>query len=554
RAAHNINHHAPRHQMTADAPGFKQWLVAQGLATNTNPNPTPTTQPGPVAAAGTNPRYVNAAVDRELLALASAAEGSRNDTLNEVAFNLRRFVDSGDIDEQTVLTELRTLAASIGLDHREIEATIKSAFRGSQAKVGAAVVPEALELGEVYTLEVENRPLVAEAASGGGVHADSVATGTGSNPNGTPTPDEARTLLVNRRVYELRINDEAQQAFRAWQATQLGQERPHPVPLPDMLAVPDEDATYRIIDLLPTGGNVLLAAQQKAGKTSMIANLLRAIADGGSFLGKFPAAPVNRVTLIDNELDERMLRRWLREQDIANADAVHVVSLKGRIATFDINNAAVRAQWADDLRGSDFVILDCLRPCLDALGLSEDKDAGKFLVSWDALKKEAGVDETVVVHHMGHSQERSRGDSRLLDWPDVNWKIIKEAQSEDANPEDVGADGGKRFFAAHGRDVMVPEGLLQWNPQGRSLTYLNGGRRDRKTLDGVSAIVEILSDGTAPDGLNKSEMKTRLMAAGMGRNDAERAITRALEDNIVYASAGARNARTLNLNPSARTQ
>jgi hypothetical protein len=53
---------------------------------------------------------------------------------------------------------------------------------------------------------------------------------------------------------------------------------------------------------------------------------------------------------------------------------------------------------------------------------------------------------------MGHGQERSRGDSRLLDWPDVNWKIVKESQSE-TDPDE--APGDRRFFSALGRDVNV---------------------------------------------------------------------------------------------------
>ena len=433
-----------------------------------------------------------------------------------------------------------------------VEATIRSAFRKADTD-GPRTVPDPTPLGEVYELPApENKTAPSEPGAAG-----TPPGGGGEAPdNDTPAaPDpEAmqrfRQQVINKRVFDMGIEDEARTVFAAQQAALLGQARPHPIPLPDMLAVPDEDATYRIIDLLPTGGNVLLAAQQKAGKTSMIANLLRALVDGGNFLGKFPADPVGRITLIDNELDERMLRRWLRDQGIIHADRVHVVSLKGRIATFDINNPHVRAEWANDLRGSDFVILDCLRPCLDALGLSEDKDAGRFLVSWDALKKEAGVDETIVVHHMGHSQERSRGDSRLLDWPDVNWRIIKEAQSEDANPEEVGADGGKRFFSAHGRDVMVAEGLLGWSPEARRLTYLGGGRREAKAVGAVEAIRAILSDPDCMGGLGTVALTAKLHDEGIGKPTARAAIKKAVQEGVLIEMSGHKNAKILTLNPS----
>jgi hypothetical protein len=48
---------------------------------------------------------------------------------------------------------------------------------------------------------------------------------------------------------------------------------------------------------------------------------------------------------------------------------------------------AVRAEWARKLRDLDaaVVILDCLRPVLDALGLDESHDAGRLLVALDEL-------------------------------------------------------------------------------------------------------------------------------------------------------------------------
>ncbi len=64
---------------------------------------------------------------------------------------------------------------------------------------------------------------------------------------------------------------------------------------------------------------------------------------------------------------------------------------------------AARAWWAVQLLQdrSSIVLFGCLRPVLDALGLSEDKDAGRFLVAFDALLAEAAVSECLIVHNMG---------------------------------------------------------------------------------------------------------------------------------------------------------
>jgi hypothetical protein len=52
-----------------------------------------------------------------------------------------------------------------------------------------------------------------------------------------------------------------------------------------------------------------------------------------------------------------------------------------------------RHEWATRLveLGCDHLVLGCLRPVLDAIGLDEHHDAGRFLVACDALLEKAGV-------------------------------------------------------------------------------------------------------------------------------------------------------------------
>jgi hypothetical protein len=492
--------------------------------------PTPRTNVVPIN--GTHEkRGYQTLLRRECDKIAMTPRG-RNDQFNKSAFDMAGFVEAGHLDRQEVedaLIEAGHHASRIGnhpFTDSEMHATLRSAFGSPNVR------PKTLpDRNGHEVIEVDATTLQPQA-------------------DNEPEARDLHQIAVTRRAYELRINEEARVLFQTQQADQLGQARPRPTLLRDFLTVPDTDARYRITDLLPTGGNVLLAAQQKAGKTSMMANLIRALADGGSFLGKFLVAPLARLTLIDNELDERMLRRWLREQGVHHDERVQIISLKGNISTFDIHNDHTRAQWADDIRGSQFVILDCLRPCLDALGLSEDKDAGRFLVAWDALKREAGVSESVVVHHMGHNQERSRGDSRLLDWPDVNWKIIKESQSETTDHEELDSGGGRRFFAAHGRDVMVSEGLLKWSETGRTLTYIDGGRREAKAIDAIDIIREILADPENKNGLGIVALTDKMHVEGIGKTIARRSIKKAIDTYIIIETDGGRNSKILTLNPS----
>lgn len=91
--------------------------------------------PGEVSA------YARAALERELETLLGAGEGSRNDTLNAVAFNLGTLVAGGELPEGLVRDEVWGVARGIGLEERETTRTIDSALRASASKPRVAPEP-----------------------------------------------------------------------------------------------------------------------------------------------------------------------------------------------------------------------------------------------------------------------------------------------------------------------------------------------------------------------------------------------------------------------------
>lgn len=357
-----------------------------------------------------------------------------------------------------------------------------------------------------------------------------------------------RNFLVAEQVEKLRITDAARRAFQKEQQADVS--APTFVGLGTFLSIEDDEQTHRIEGLWPTGGRVLLAAAFKAGKSTAVGNMVRSLVDGDLFLGVFPTAPVERkVVILDDELDERNLRRWLRDQGIRNTEKVVVVSMRGKVGTFDLLDPAVRSQWAAQLRAHDaeVVILDCLRPVLDAFGLSEDKDAGRFLVQFDALLSEAGADEALVVHHTGHDGERSRGDSRLRDWPDAEWRITRLRDGD--GPIDPAAP---RFFAAYGRDVDVEEGRLEYDPTARRLTYVEGESRkeaagDRDFAMIAPRVVELLGQpapaldrtGTQAPGWSKTAIEN---GVDFPKLKVRKVLAQLVERGLVKVTRGARAA------------
>jgi len=215
---------------------------------------------------------------------------------------------------------------------------------------------------------------------------------------------------------------------------------------------------------------------------------------------------------------------------------INVQPLRGKTSAFNILVPQVRSRWAARFAGADLVVVDCLRPFLDALGLSEDKDAGRFLEALDELTTEAGIDETLVVHHMGHNNERSRGDSRILDWPDAVWKLV--------------SDHDDRYFSAYGRDVAQGELRLGFEPLERRLAIEGGSRRDRRLDDAFEEIREVLVAASEP--LSGRQVTDALVGSSIGRDTFRAALKRAVKDRVVLVEEGPRGAELHFLNPSQR--
>lgn len=349
--------------------------------------------------------------------------------------------------------------------------------------------------------------------------------------------ESLREWDIQRELYKIEIRTEAKQRFDRNTRAPFKRSVTN---LTSFLAAPSNPTPMRIDSVMPDGGRVVFSAPYKAGKTTAVGNLIRSLVDGDPFLDSFAVnKPASRLVLIDNELSENMVRDWLLKQGIRNTDAVaDVICLRGEVSTFDILNDQRRSEWAKWLRelGCDYLIFDCLRPVLDALGLDENHDAGKFLTAFDELLTEAKTcGDATIVHHMGHASERSRGDSRIQDWPDAIWKVVRESADDEFSP---------RYFSATGRDVEVPQGLLKYDPATRHLSYEGTNRTDaqkqRKVNTTVQEILKLLSDdlSNGGNGMKKGDL---LNAVSSGRPAVEKALELGVSEGTLSAEKGPNN-------------
>jgi hypothetical protein len=76
--------------------------------------------------------WAKAAVDGELDRLRHASEGSRNDTLNRVAFRLGQIIAGGALAEHDIEPLLVEHGIALGLREREVVSTVHSGLRAGE--------------------------------------------------------------------------------------------------------------------------------------------------------------------------------------------------------------------------------------------------------------------------------------------------------------------------------------------------------------------------------------------------------------------------------------
>lgn len=330
---------------------------------------------------------------------------------------------------------------------------------------------------------------------------------------------------VARKAADLQLMEDAREILASRKAGKAPDLTAHP--LGDFLAQPDEVVPWRIERLWPVNGRVLLAAAAKAGKTTMVMNLLKALADGGRFLGCFDVDPLpdgQVVVYLNMEVSPAQIRRWLRRAGIVNTDAIHVVNLRGQASALTLETEQGRQRVADWLRSLDagMVILDPLAPLLAALGFEENDNSqvARFFSLWAETLALAGVTDDLIVHHTGHAGQRSRGAARFLDEPDALWTISKDTAT-DEDGDDVYEAQEPRFFKATGRDVEQAEQPLLYDGADGVLTLGEGSRKairaEAKHQRAQAAILARLREGQATQnditrrlGINYSDAKATL--------------------------------------------
>ena len=296
---------------------------------------------------------------------------------------------------------------------------------------------------------------------------------------------------VREAVEQLEVRERARREYAAQQAGPGFTFPAAGLTLADFLAEPRSKAKYTIEQLHTAGGNTLLVAQYKTGKTTLLANLLLALLEGVDFLGKFPVAPVGRVAFWNYELDEDLFRDWLSDIGVKHPErAPYPLNLRAK--GLQLWDQAVREEAVAWLRREEvgFLLVDPAARAMRGLVDNENDNSqvAAFTDALDELKEQAGVQDLVISTHMGRAfvgtdEERSRGATRLEDWMDHGWYMTKDGKAVDA-PRDL---------RAIGRDVALEALHLEYDGVDRRLVCSGRTREERRAGEGVKYVVAALA-------------------------------------------------------------
>lgn len=301
------------------------------------------------------------------------------------------------------------------------------------------------------------------------------------------TPNAVRSMVLRARALaeadaqEVRAQARLIVAERAAQGLELPERidlatfTPNPVP-------------FLVDGLWPIGGVFGLFAQRKAGKSTVVRDIVRSVLTGDDLFGRFPVhvGPDTEVVLIDTENTIDQIHYEYRAAGIPDLGRINLRSIRGAERTFDLRVPQVQERWAEQIKPGSVIIFDCLYSVLAALGIPENDDTvAGLVVGFRALAAQCDALGGALVHHLGKDAERgARGHSSIEGNTDVVCQITTDGLPDADSP---------RYLSALGRNgVKVETSLLTLGSDHRlrleTVAEVKAERR-QATLDADSAKV-----------------------------------------------------------------
>ena len=286
---------------------------------------------------------------------------------------------------------------------------------------------------------------------------------------------------VDLELSNLISKEFAKSKFEELKFAQEGE--PHPSQtLKDFLGEVFSASKWIVEGLFPVSGKVFLAAKAKSGKTTLVTALLKSLADGRDFLGKFKVTPLEgRIGYMNLELTDIQMQEWLQRQNIKNVDKIHLWNLRGKVNPFrsEVSRRALIAELQE--QGIKTLVIDTFAKIFTGDNADNNSQVNRFLIMLDSVLDQAGVEQLVMLVHAGNDAKKIRGATALSDHPDGIWFLIND---EDKN----------RYFSAIGRDIELDEGQIIYDKSLHTLEFTGTGKkatRESSTSERMLAFIRL---------------------------------------------------------------
>lgn len=264
-----------------------------------------------------------------------------------------------------------------------------------------------------------------------------------------------------------------------------------------------EPVCYRIDRMALCGGNTNVFAPFKTGKTVLMANLARSLADETPFLDEFEVEPFDgMIAYLNRELLEEQWTEWMKAQGIEHMDRILPLHLRGRSAYPQDEEHEEVFTALFKREGVRVVIDDTLSTSL-LPGTDPNKGgvASSFTSAWDRIKRNSGVTDLFLPSHTGYVTRwdkgglplglHTRGHSTFMDWADSNLQYV-------AGRNDV------RYLSGTGRlREDLPPTALAFDPETMHLTVTEGG-------EAAPTLAEAMRKGSR-GGRSKEQVKSDMI-------------------------------------------
>lgn len=204
---------------------------------------------------------------------------------------------------------------------------------------------------------------------------------------------------IEEAVHRMHVQDEARRLYSAASA------RIEPVALSNQWPRP-EGVEYLISGLAPADGYILIPAERKAGKSTLVLNIIRALIrmPREPFLNAFRVHGRPNVAYFDMEMGWDRVSRWFDKAGLERGGKLYAESLRGRARAFDVLDDKVRGELAMQMsdHGIGVLFTDPLGPLLRAYNVDERDNTGvgrvigldtALAANWELAGMEPDADE-----------------------------------------------------------------------------------------------------------------------------------------------------------------